>query len=152
MSVQRTTPVIPTLRRCGQYTPGHDVHYIQARLSSEHAPRREAVIEDIADDGTITFADGSTFWNHDPVRLRAIVQADGARVDVRSYGVLKVPHATGGGGFLVCVAEAATPCADEPAGPRPGESVVDELIRRGGVLRPGRQVLAELGLLEPDDE
>ena len=152
MSVQRTTPVIPTPRRCGQYTPGHDVHYIQARLSSEHPPRREAVIEDIADDGTITFADGPTLWNHDPVRLRAIVQADGARVDVRSYGVLHVPHATGGGGFLVCVAEAATPCADEPAGPRPGESVVDELIRRGGVLRPGRQVLAELGLLEPDDD
>ena len=152
MSVQRTTPVFPTPRRCGQYTPGHDVHYIQARLSSEHPPQREAVIEDIADDGTITFADGSTLWNHDPVRLRAIVQADGARVDVRSYGVLHVPHATGGGGFLVCVAEAATPCADEPAGPRPGESVVDELIRRGGVLRPGRQVLAELGLLEPDDD
>ena len=152
MSTRRTAPVIPNKCACDQYTPGHDVHYIQYRLSRREPPISETVIEAIADDGTITFVDGSTLWNHDPVRLRAIVEAHSAHVELLTQGVLAVTNPTGGGDYMVCVAEAATPCADVPAGPRPGESLLDELTRRGGVLRPGRQVLAELGLLEPDDE
>ena len=116
MSVQRTTPVIPTPRRCGQYTPGHDVHYIQARLSSEHPPRHEAVIENIADDGTITFADGSTLWNHDPVRLRAIVEAHSAHVELRTHGVLAVTNPTAGGGD---VGSRTAGCRENPAAATP---------------------------------
>ena len=152
MSARRTAPVIPNKCTCGQYTPGHDVHYIQYRLSRRELPIRETVIEAIADDGTITFVDGSTLWNHDPARLRAIVEAHSAHVELRTQGVLAVTNPTAGGStYMVCVAGAATPCADGPAGPRPGESLLEELTRRGGVLRPGRQVLAELGL-EADDE
>lgn len=80
---------IPRPYRCGQYRPGHDVHYIQARKSSELSPTGEAFIHAIADNGTITFADGSTRWNHDPVRLRAIVDERGA--DLTGTTVLSAP-------------------------------------------------------------
>ena len=50
-------PRIPQPRACGLYVPGHDVHFIQARLAGE-SEIGESVIEDVANDGTIPFADG----------------------------------------------------------------------------------------------
>ncbi len=48
---------MPKPRACGLRVPGHDVHFVQARLAGE-SEIGEAVIEDVANDGTIPFADG----------------------------------------------------------------------------------------------
>src|SRR5438128_1656577 len=69
-SVQTYTPLVD----CGSYHPGHDVHVISALHGERGEPR---TIRAIADDGTITFTDGSTAWNHDPARLRIILDRCG---------------------------------------------------------------------------
>jgi hypothetical protein len=124
---------IPYGIRCGSYTPGHDVHYIQARLSAEHGMGMPARIERVDDDGTIRFVDGSTLWNHDPERLRAILDRFGNDAFLMSRGVLRLPNGTGA--YLICVAEAPDPCRADTATVIPGESLADELRRRGGFLR-----------------
>jgi hypothetical protein len=48
-------------------------------------------IRSVADDGTITFADGSTVWNHHPARLRIILDRCGKVVHLGSR-LLTVPH------------------------------------------------------------
>jgi len=129
---------VPPVRQCGSYTYGHDVHYIQARLSSEAPPLAATSIVAIDDDGTITFANGTTRWNHDPQRLRDIVARCGPDAELRSHGVLEV------GSYVFTVSESPDPCRPTHAGPLPGESIVDEMLRRGGALRPVSDVRAEL--------
>jgi hypothetical protein len=99
---------IPYGIRCGAYTPGHDVHYIQARLSGENGMGMPARIERVDDDGTIEFVDGSTLWNHDPERLRVILERFGNDVFLMSRGVLRLPNDTGA--YLICVADTVNPC------------------------------------------
>jgi hypothetical protein len=136
---------VPRVQYCGKYKLGHDVHFIQARLSWEQPKVRDVVIESVEDDGTIRFTDQTTTWNHDPERLRALVAQHGVRAELRVQGILGLPH-EGGSSYLFSVSDAPTPCDDGTSGPLPGESIADELLRRGGVLRPGRQALAELGI------
>jgi hypothetical protein len=50
---------------CKKYQPGHQVRWIQARLSREAKTRQAKLIESIDDDGTIRFAAGTTMWNHE---------------------------------------------------------------------------------------
>src|SRR4051794_16463233 len=57
---------------------------------------------------------------------------------LRSHGVLKV------GSCVFTVSESPDPCPPTPAGALPGESIVDEMLRRGGALRPVSDVRAEL--------
>ena len=125
---------IPNGIRCGAFTPGHDVHYIQARLSAEHGMGIPAHIDRVDDDGTIHFADGTTQWNHDPERLRTILERFGNGAFLMSRGVLRLPNGTGA--YLICVADAPDPCRPETSDVIPGESIIDEIKRRGGFLRP----------------
>src|SRR6266567_1857146 len=62
--------VRPLVHGCGSYYPGHDVHPMTACRGDRGGPRTIRAVED---DGTITFTDGSTRWNHDPARLRVIL-------------------------------------------------------------------------------
>ena len=71
MATDPRRPEFPRQRTCGAYRYGHDMHFIQARLSLEDGPGVTARIASVADDGTITFTDGTRLWNHDPERLRA---------------------------------------------------------------------------------
>ena len=59
---------------CALYTPGHQVHFIQARLAWEADPAnyRNATLVSVEDDGWITVQlDGEAlrFWTHDPARV-----------------------------------------------------------------------------------
>jgi hypothetical protein len=59
-----------------------------------------------------------------------------------THGVLRVPN--GNGAYCISVTEEADPCRAETAESRSSESLLDELLRRGGVVRSGRSVLAEI--------
>jgi hypothetical protein len=133
---------LPPVRHCGSYQPGHDIHYIQARLSFGLGGGQWCTIRDVADDGTITFSDASDAWNHDPYRLRAVLAHCGTSVLLGAYGVLRLP--TDRGAYCFSVRAEPDPCRAETGERRPGESLVDELLRRGGIVRRGRSVLAQL--------
>lgn len=134
--------VLPA-RSCGNYRLGHDVHFIQVRLSGEDGPGEERTIVSVADDGMISFAQGAPVWNHDPERLRTVLAQHGDAVRLATKGVLRVPH-DDGSAYCFSVADEPDPCRDDTAEVRPGESIVEELLRRGGVLRSARSVLDEL--------
>jgi hypothetical protein len=130
---------IERVRPCGSYTPGHDVHYIQARKSGEAGAGQAAHIVSVDDDGTITFADGTTLWNHDPDRLRGLLERHGFDVRLCAYGVMKLPHdATA---YCFCVAPAATPCPGPVGPPESFEDVVRQVAERGGVMISGQELL-----------
>jgi hypothetical protein len=125
---------------CGSYYPGHDVHPMTAVRGDRGGPR---TIRAVAHDGTITFTDGSTVWNHDPCRLRVILDRCGYEVRLGSQGLLTVPHGRMSE-YCFSVSDEPDPCRPETAEDRPGESMFDELHRRGGFLRSGRSALNEL--------
>ncbi len=124
---------LPTVRLCGSYTAGHDMHFIQARLSWENASIGERTIDAITADGTIRFTDDTTCWNHHPERLKAIIDRYDRRVKLRQYSVLAVPGT--GSHWLFSVASEVDPCRPATAEIHPGESFLDELVRRGGAYR-----------------
>jgi hypothetical protein len=124
---------VPARRLCGSYTAGHDMHFIQARRSWENAPIGERTIDAITADGTIRFNDDTTCWNHHPERLKAIIDRSDRRVELRQYSVLAVPGT--GSHWLFSVASEVDPCRLDKAESYPGESVLDELVRRGGTYR-----------------
>jgi hypothetical protein len=134
---------VPPVKRCGSYGYGHDVHYIQARLSREAGPGRAVTFSSVSDGGIITFTDGSSLWNHDPARLRALASRHGREMMLGPRGVLRIPH-DDGSWYCISVATEPDPCRPETADVIPGESVLDEVMRRGGVVRSVRSVLAEL--------
>jgi hypothetical protein len=82
---------LPPAKYCGSFRRGHDVHFIQARLTWELRCDEPHVVRRVTDDGTITFADGTRVWNHDPQRLRLVLARHGNEVLVGAYGVLQVP-------------------------------------------------------------
>jgi hypothetical protein len=130
---------IERVRPCGSYTPGHDMHYIQARLSREAGERRAARIASVDDDGTITFADGTTLWNHDPVRLRGLLARHDSDVTLGTHGVMRLPH--DGSEYCFCVADEATPCPGPADPPTSIEDVARQVLERGGVMISGQEVL-----------
>jgi hypothetical protein len=136
---------VASASRCGSYRFGHDIHPTQARLSVQNEPGDAYTVATVADDGTVTFTDGVTRWNHDPSALRAVLARCGDDVWLRDPGVLAIPE----GEWTRCfsVAEAPDPCRPETAEVRPGESILDELIRRGGVLRRIDDVKSEIDRL-----
>jgi hypothetical protein len=124
---------LPAPRSCGSYTAGHDIHFIQARLSWENAPIGERTIDAITPDGTIRFTDDTTCWNHHPERLKAIIDRNDRRVELRQYSVLAVPGS--GSHWLFSVSSEVDPCRPDTAESHRGESFLDELVRRGGGYR-----------------
>ena len=143
--------VAPNPKHCDAYTPGHDVHPIQARKSWEAGAGQAARIVSVDDDGTITFADGSTRWNHDPARLRGLLARHGSDVSLGAYGVMKLGHDDGrlvdDERFVVdlhycfCVGPGPTPCPGPAQPPESLEELVRQAVERGGVLISGREVL-----------
>jgi hypothetical protein len=140
-------PRIPRLLACGSYHLGHEVHYIQARLSREGEPRAGTVT--VGDFGwlTISFDVGGRqrLWNHDPDRLRALLARTEGRAGLRSSGVLAVKSRDGH--YCVSVATEESPCPD------PAEDVetltLDELMRsRNGFLLTAEAVDALLARSE----
>jgi hypothetical protein len=104
---------LPALGLCGRYAAGHDMHFIQARLSGEHASLGERTIDAITPDGTIRFTDDTTCWNHHPERLQAMIDRSDRRVELRRCSVLAVPG--NGCGWLFSVASEVDPCHPDTA-------------------------------------
>lgn len=108
-------------QRCGSYRGGHEIHYIQARLSWEAPPIGRGVAT-VEPDGWITIVldDESAAaplrrWTHDPRRLAQLLGPVSGRVTLREQGVLAV--ASGDDGIpLVCVTGEPSSC------PAPDES------------------------------
>ena len=138
------TEQAPHVRDCGHFAHGHDVHFIQARKSWEAPPITRTTIEAIDDDGTIHLADGTTCWNHDPQRLAWFVEHLGPAVAVRQFNILAI--ADEDGNALFSVRADFEPCDTTYPEPLTGETISEELTRRGGALRRGRDVLDEFGL------
>lgn len=133
MSPDSTPREVPPAGYCGSYRRGHDVHFTQARLTWEMRRDEHRTVRHIADDGTITFTDNTTVWNHDPGRLRTVLAQHGNVVLLGAYGVLQVPEDRGA--YYFSVANERDPCRPETAEQRPGESLAVELVRRGGLFR-----------------
>jgi hypothetical protein len=124
---------VPPTWDCGSYHRGHDVHFIQARLTWELRRDERRTVHEVADDGTITFTDGPPLWNHDPERLRLMLSLYGNDVLLGAHGVLQVPNERGT--YYFSVANENDPCRPETTEYRPGESPAEELLRRGGLYR-----------------
>jgi len=135
---------VPRPTDCDNYLNGHHVHWVQERASRSKGPGQPCTVSDVADDGTITFADGSTCWHHDPHRLRIALANVGNQALLCALGVLRVQDATDQQvRHCFSVDSAASPCLL----PRvvPGESIAAETARRGGATRDLDSPLGELG-------
>jgi hypothetical protein len=133
---------------CGLYKPGHQVHFIQAKLSWQGDPAkyRSGTLASVDDDGWITIdVDGETVrvWNHDPVRARRLIEASGGQVALRDPHILATRSATGN--YLFSIADTATACMppsatsdNSPAG------LVEQVRSRGGFMVSGAEILRTL--------
>jgi len=100
------------------------------QISNREGPGEPCAVAGVADDGTITFTDGSTLWHHDPARLRAALAHAGNQALRAPRSILKV--ACEDGWYCFSVAEESHPCDEVSYAVIPGESILDELTRRGG--------------------
>ena len=141
MTARDDTPAfdLGPARQCGAYTPGHEVHFIQFKLSSREGPGTPARVGAVDDDGTIHFADGTTKWNHEPERLRRAIEHSGSRVLLGAQHVLKVPH--DGGGYWFCLGDGPTPCPGPAEAPTSLDDLVARAKERGGFLIRGTEAL-----------
>ncbi len=139
------------LRRCPLYLPGHNVHFIQFRLTwnePQHDPIPAKLLE-VRDDGELTLdVDGELrrYWNHSPDDVaRAMTRYDG-EFELVGYGVLKVArrfHRVGQGIPVFCVADIDSeyryPCPN-PDDPLPADPI-ERLMKTGGFVMSGPEAL-----------
>ena len=115
---------------CGLYLAGHDVHWIQSKLSLkvDAARPRPGRIEEVHPDGVLVVRVESarySFWNHDPRRLHRLVAANHGLVTYqREFNLLRTRSGPGSH-FVFCVIDAADPgrrpCGSGFYGPPPLE-------------------------------
>lgn len=131
MSTKPTNlPEVPPPVSCSCFHAGHKVHWVQMQVSQREGPGEPCTVASVADDGVITLADGSTLWHHDPARLRAALVHTGNQALLAPRSILKVDSEDGWCCFSV--AQEPDPCDELCSVVIPGESIVDELKRRGG--------------------
>ena len=143
---------------CPLYFPGHNVHYIQFRLTwnePQHDPI-PATLLDVQDDGELTVeVDGELrrYWNHDPERAtRAMTRYDGA-FELVGYGVLALARrlwrdGEGIAAFYITEpdSEYRRPCPG-PDDPLPTDPI-ERLMKTGGFVMSGPEALRWLELRE----
>jgi hypothetical protein len=134
--------------KCALYTPGHQVHLIQAKLSWEGDPLkyRSGTLVSVDDDGRITVeVDGAEVcvWNHEPARARHRIEAAGGLVVLREPHILATP--TANGNALFSISDTVTACVppsveadNSPVG------LVEQLMSRGGFMVSGAEVVRHL--------
>ena len=135
--------------RCGLYLPGHDVHWIQAKLSVKRdAPLPEAghLLEVRTDGVLFVEMQGAVYrlWHHDPARLELRVKVNKGRITYQSrFGLLRT-SAGPGSHALFCVADAdASDRRSCPTSP-PAGSLPELLKKAGGFSVPGPEDLRML--------
>jgi hypothetical protein len=133
---------------CGLYTPGHQVHWIQAKLAWEGDPSEylEGALLEVDDDGWITLqVDGKAlrFWNHDPARARECFEASEGRVGLPGNSVLHAPHEDGR--YCICIStNGPTPCLPAPPSTPDPLELVEQMRTHGGFSVPGEAILHDL--------
>ncbi|MDQ3662717.1 MAG: hypothetical protein M3454_17020 [Actinomycetota bacterium] len=130
---------------CGTYARGHDVHYIQARLSEESEtdlPVKGHLLEVGPDGLVLVEVDGGVrrLWNHDQHSLAQLVALNNGEVSYQQrFSLLRVPKA--GGSYLFCVVDAdrpdRQPCPEKP----PTGDPVQLLKAAAGFSIPGPEAL-----------
>ena len=143
----------PAASRCGLYLRGHDVHWIQAKLSVQQQserPSRPGLLLDVQSDGLVFIEVQGVvhrLWNHDTHRMKRLVARNRGVVSYQpGFGLLRT--SSSGGSYLFCVADADNPdlraCPDSP----PTGTMIELLRNAGGFSIPGR---VALGLDDSDD-
>jgi hypothetical protein len=126
---------IRQLKSCGLYLPGHQVHWIQARLERENQENRPDTgrVVDVRNDGAVGIdLDGEErrLWNHQPDRLAEAASQSALIVRHQpTWGLLQVGNTVSG--YLFCDAGPSNehvPCLDRP---RVGVSVSFSRAREG---------------------
>lgn len=117
--------------RYGSYRPGHEVHFIRAKLSGQGVSRAGTATVDQLGWITVDVHDGDRvrLWNHHPERLTALLLTTGGRVELRERSVLGVPKADGS--YLVSVGTEQWPCPSDDDSLE-GISLSEVIKRRGG--------------------
>jgi hypothetical protein len=132
---------------CALFKPGHQVHYIQAKLAGECDPAnyRTGEVVKVDDDGWITLdADGEVlrFWSHDPARARQCFEESFGRVGLPGRSLLHAPTAKGR--YCICIAQNATRCASVSSADLSAAGLVERVITHGGFLLPAAEILRHL--------
>jgi hypothetical protein len=134
--------------KCALYTPGHQVHFIQAKLSWEGDPlkHRSGTLVSIENDGWITVevaGEQVRVWNHEPARARRRIEAAGGLVVLQEQHILAAPGANGNPFFSISdTATACVPPSEEADNSPTG--LVEQLMSRGGFMVSGAEVLRHL--------
>jgi len=142
MSAKPTDTVLDAVdpTTCALYTPGHNVHFIQAKLGWETDPAtyRHGTVICVQSDGWITVeVDGEplAFWTHDPARARECFQRSAGIVELPGYSLLHAPHA--GGRYCICVStDGPTPCAAPSPIDLTPAGLLSRIRSHGGFLIP----------------
>jgi len=131
---------------CALYKPGHQVHFIQAKLGwqENRANYRTGKLLSVEDDGWIAVEVGGEllrFWNHQPERARWCFEQSGGRIGLPGYGLLHAPNKRGGN-YCFCVSPGGpTPCArPSTAGSSPA-GLVEQVKSHGGFMVSGADTL-----------
>lgn len=112
-------PLVVNPSECGLYLPGHQSHWIQAKLAreteSDPAKYRVGRFVAVDDDGWIAVdvqAEVLRFWNHNPLRTRSYFGEPGERVGLLDYGILHARFDLRNGYLIyICATESGpTPC------------------------------------------
>ncbi|CAN5634624.1 hypothetical protein BH20ACT21_BH20ACT21_19730 [soil metagenome] len=137
---------IERVHYCGLYIPGHDVHWIQAKLGSKDKTNLPAPghLVEVRPDGLVIVEiedDVRRLWNHDPERLKRLVTRNSGEISHQPrWGLMSTP--SDGGAYQFCVADAdrpdLRPC---PAHPPTGDPA-DLLREAGGFSIPGPEALS----------
>ena len=134
---------------CALYTPGHRVHFIQAKLGWEEDPAkyRTGTLLSVEDDGWIAVeVDGEVlrFWNHEAERARKCFEESTGRVALPGHGLLYAPSKRGGK-YCFCVsAGGPTPCAPPSTAGSSPKGLYEQVMTHGGFLVSGAQASRHL--------
>jgi hypothetical protein len=124
---------------CALYKPGHQPHFIQAKLAWEDDPakHRNGTLISVEDDGWITVeADREIlrFWNHEPARARACFKQAGGRVGIPGHSLLHAPHKEGRKFCFSVSDDGPTPCAPPPTPDSSPAGLHAQVLSHGGFL------------------
>lgn len=138
---------------CALYKPGHQPHFIQAKLAWQDDPAkyRHGTVVSVLDDGWITVdVDGELLrlWNHEPARARACFkQADG-RVGLPGHSLLHAPHREGRKYCFSVSDDGPTPCAPPSTAGSGPAGLFEQVMSHGGFMISGLEAMRHLD----DDE
>jgi hypothetical protein len=135
-----------TAAQCALYKPGHQVHFIQVRLTAlgEQRENRRGQLVSIDEAGWISVAvEGKVerFWTHDPSRAREAFLGSGGKVGLPGYGTLYAEQKKGRRYLCVATeAEGATPCLHPLWRGASVEDLAGRLESSGGFMVSGREL------------